>query len=198
MPVLPGAFTHSYLPLFLPLHRSRRSYLWSAVHGIHASPDHVAGVFVFAVSLWDWDCRSEVDGWERNSLLCWLRFLITNKAFSERSNYLEKENPPGDLLSLSLWIWGTCETVNLVTTSPPLLNEKVCRHAKFLATVSWLLLHFFTGVSWKDAMCNALSRILTEGEPKKMYHESPSKNSFRCSEKVLREHLAIEKIPYWA
>lgn len=59
MPVLPGAFTHS--PLFLALHRSRRSYLWSVVHGIHASLDYAAEVFVFAVSLWDWDCRSEVD-----------------------------------------------------------------------------------------------------------------------------------------
>lgn len=44
--------------------------------------------------------------------------------FWERNNNLEKENPPGDVLSHSLCIWETCETVNLVRTSPSLLKEK--------------------------------------------------------------------------
>lgn len=51
MPVLPGAFTHSYSPLFLPLHRSRRPYLWSVVHAIHASLDRVTEVYLFDASI---------------------------------------------------------------------------------------------------------------------------------------------------
>jgi len=42
-------------------------------------------------------------------------------------------------------------------------------------------------------MWNGLSRILTKAEAKLVCCESPFKNTFRCSKKMLLEHLIIEK-----
>lgn len=119
--------SHSHSLLFLPLHVPRRSlvrgswYPWlsrSCVWGfcffLQACGTRTVGVKLMCETETAF-CADLEDFWS---------LIKLSIHFWERNNNLEKENPPGDLLSHSLCIWGSCETVNLVRTSPSLLKEK--------------------------------------------------------------------------